>query len=301
MLYKDTPYKVVKYLTKLSAVKVLPIEFAKENYIRYLIDRKAVEEKGKKLGTTKKFYDSFADEITDTFNQCNSFIEKFSFDYLENHYSVGEIETLIKIETEREKIIENDIALTNILAIYFGSSKYKTTNSNLTKAIKTILGIDIFPEEIKDQQFISILYPKEKTRFIILCENINRLIIKRHQFIEFWYAGGKNIKQLEFIPTPQHPIFYLCDWDFDGLNTYIKIKQKYFPKLTIFIPTNPESLMIEQDKVKKHRSKWKNNISFQYLIDKEKIIAENLFNTKSIIEEQKIMLSPENLISNGIN
>jgi hypothetical protein len=301
MLYKDTPYKVVKYLTKLSAIKVLPIEFTKENYIRYLIDRKAVEEKGKKLGTTKKFYDSFADEITYTFNQCNSFIEKFSFDYLENHYSVGEIETLIKIETEREKIIENDIALTNILAIYFGSSKYKTTNSNLAKAIKTILGIDIFPEEIKDQQFTSILYPKGKTRFIILCENINRLIIKRQQFIEFWYAGGKNIKQLEFIPAPQHPIFYLCDWDFDGLNTYIEIKQKYLPALTAFIPTNPESLMIEQEKVKKHRSKWKNNNSFQYLNDNEKIIAENLFNTKSIIEEQKIMLSHENLVNNGIN
>jgi uncharacterized protein YozE (UPF0346 family) len=233
--------------------------------------------------------------------KCSSFIEKFSFDYLENHYSVGEIETLIKIETEREKIVESDIALTNILAIYFGSSKYKTTNSNLAKAIKTILGIDIFPEEIKDQQFTSILYPKEKTRFIILCENINRLIIKRHQFIEFWYAGGKNIKQLEFIPAPQHPIFYLCDWDFDGLNTYIEIKQKYLPTLTLFIPTNHETLMIEQEKVKKHRSKWKNNYAFQYLNDKEKIIAENLFNTKSIIEEQKIMLTHENLICNKIS
>jgi hypothetical protein len=69
MLYKDTPYKVVKYLKKLSEAKVLPIEFAKENYIRYLIDRKAVEEKGKKLGITKKFHDSFNDEITNTFNQ----------------------------------------------------------------------------------------------------------------------------------------------------------------------------------------------------------------------------------------
>jgi hypothetical protein len=301
MLYKDTPYKVVKYLTKLSSIKVLPIEYAKENYIRYLIDRKAIEEKGKKLGTTKKFYDSFADEITDTFSHCSAFIEKFSFDYLENHYSVGEIETLIKIENEREKILESDNALTNILAIYFDSSKYKTTNSNLAKAIKTILGIDIFPEEIKDQQFTSILYPKEKTRFIVLCENINRLIIKRHQFIEFWYAGGKNIKQLEFIPKPQYPIFYLCDWDFDGLNIYIKIKQKYLPTLTLFIPTNHETLMIEQEKVKKHRSKWKNNNSFQYLIDNEKNLVENLFNTKSIIEEQKIMLTIENLLHNGIN
>jgi len=301
MLSKDTPYKVVQYLAKLSAAKVLPIEYPKENYIRFLIDRKAIEEKGKQFGTTNKFYEYYSDEITIAKKQCESFIEKYSFNYLENHYSVGDIEALIKIENEKEKIIESDVALTNILAIYFGSSKYKSANSNLAKAIKNILGIDIFPEEVKDQQFTSILYPKEETRFIVLCENINRLIMKRHQFIEFWYAGGKNIKQLEFIPKPQHKIFYLCDWDFDGLNTYIDIQQKYLPKLTSFIPANPESLMIEQDKVKEHCSKWKNKKCFQYLNDKEKIIAENLFNTKSIIEEQKIMLTLENLLCNGIN
>src|SRR6478672_6995220 len=140
MLYNDTPYKVVQYLAKLSVVKVLPMEYSKENYIRFLIDRKAIEEKGKQFGTTKKFYESFSGEIINTLHHCSSFIEKFSFDYLENHYSVGEIETLIKIESEREKIVEGDIALTNILATYFGSSKYKSTNSNLAKAIKTILG-----------------------------------------------------------------------------------------------------------------------------------------------------------------
>lgn len=154
------------------------------------------------------------------------------------------------------KIIEQEIAFQNILTLYFGSSKHKTAQSNLSKAIKTILGIEFFPEEIKDQQFISILYPKTKTRFIILCENKNRLITKRHEFIEYWYAGGKNIKPLEFIPEPQHPIFYLCDWDFEGLNIYIDIKRKYLPTLTAFIPTNPESLMIEQSKVKDHKSKW---------------------------------------------
>ena len=300
MLYKDTPYKVVQYLAKLSKAKVLPKEYVNENYIRFLLDRKAIEEKGKQFGATKKFYDSFSNEILNTFNQCNSFIEKYSFDYLENYYSVGEIEILIKIESDREKIIESDIALTNILATYFHSSKYATTNSNLVKAIKTILGIDIFPEEIKDQQFTSILYPKEKTRFIILCENINRLIIKRHSFIEFWYAGGKNIKQLEFVPTPKLPIFYLCDWDFDGLNTYIEIKQKYLSTLTAFIPSNPESLMVEQEKVKKHRSKWKNNTSFKFLNEKEKAVANILFNSKSIIEEQKIMLDEKNLHNNDI-
>jgi|JI6StandDraft_1071083.scaffolds.fasta_scaffold07729_4 hypothetical protein len=301
MLYKDTPYKVVQYLAKLSNEKVLPIAFKDENYIRHLIDRKAIEPNGKQFSITKKFEENFAGDIENAFSKCNSFIMKYDLSYLENHYSIDEIEALAKIEMDKLKIIEQDIAFQNILTLYFGSSKHKTAQSNLSKAIKTILGIEFFPEEIKDQQFISILYPKTKTRFIILCENKNRLITKRHEFIEYWYAGGKNIKQLEFIPEPQHPIFYLCDWDYDGLNIYIDIKRKYLPTLAAFIPSNPESLMIEQSKVRDHKSKWSSDKFLIHLNRTERSIAETLIKNKAIIVEQKILVTPENLLNNAIN
>jgi hypothetical protein len=301
MLYKDTPYKVVQYLAKLSNEKVLPIAFKDENYIRHLIDRKAIEPNGKQFSITKKFEENFAGDIENAFSKCNSFIMKYDLSHLENHYSIDEIEALAKIEMDKLKIIEQDIAFQNILTLYFGSSKHKTAQSNLSKAIKTILGIEFFPEEIKDQQFISILYPKTKTRFIILCENKNRLITKRHEFIEYWYAGGKNIKQLEFIPEPQHPIFYLCDWDYDGLNIYIDIKRKYLPTLAAFIPSNPESLMIEQSKVRDHKSKWSSDKFLIHLNRTERSIAETLIKNKAIIVEQKILVTPENLLNNAIN
>lgn len=301
MLYKDTPYKVVQYLVKLSNEKVLPIAYKDENYIRHLIDRKAIEPNGKQFSITKKFEENFSKEIQDVFNKCNSFITKYGFSYLENHYSIEEIEALINIERDKSKIIKQEIAFQNILTLYFGSSKHKTAQSNLSKAIKTILEIELFPEEIKDQQFISILYPKNKTKCIILCENKNRLITQRHEFIEYWYAGGKNIKQLEFIPEPQHPIFYLCDWDFEGLNIYIDIKRKYLPNLSAFIPANPESLMIEQSKVKDHKSKWSNEKFLIYLNQTERSIAETLIKNKAIIVEQRILVTPENLLNNAIN
>ena len=301
MLYKDTPYKVVQYLAKLSNEKVLPFAYKDENYIRYLIERKAIQPSGKQFSITKKFEENFAEEIENAFSKCSSFITKYDLSYLENHYSIEEIEALIKIETDKQQIIEQEIAFQNILTLYFGSSKHKTAQSNLSKAIKTILGIEFFPEEIKDQQFTSILYPKKKTRCIILCENKNRLITKRHEFIEYWYAGGKNIKQLEFIPQPQHPIFYLCDWDFDGLNIYIDIKRKYLPTLSAFIPTNPDSLMIEQSKVKDHKSKWSNDKFLIHLNKTERSIAETLIKNKAIIVEQKILVTPENLLNNAIN
>lgn len=300
MLYKDTPYKVVQYLAKLSNEKTLPFAYKDENYIRHLIERNAIQANGKQVSITKKFEENFAEEIENAFSKCSSFIAKYDLSYLENHYSVEEIEALIKIETDKSKIVEQEIAFQNILTLYFGSSKHKTVQSNLSRAIKTILEIEFFPEEIKDQQFTSILYPKKKTRCIILCENKNRLITKRHEFIEYWYAGGKNIKQLEFIPAPQYPIFYLCDWDFDGLNVYIDIKRKYLPTLTAFIPTNPDSLMIDQSKVKDHKSKWSNDKFLVHLNKIERSITETLIKNKAIIVEQRILVTPENLLNNAI-
>jgi len=301
MLFKDTPYKVVQYLAKLSKEKVLPVSYKNENYIRYLIDRKAIEPNGKQFSITKKFEENFLEEIETTFNQCNSFIAKYDLDYLENHYSIEEVESLIKIETEKQKIIEQEISLQNILTIYFGSSKHKTVQSNLSKAIKTILGIDVFPEESKDQQFTSILYPKRQTRFIILCENKNRLITPRHEFIEFWFAGGKNTKQLQFVPKPKHPMFYLFDWDYDGLEIYIRVKEKYFPSLQAFLPSNPSSLMEKQEDVKNHHSKWKNDKFLKHLNSREKNIATTLMKAPGwIIEEQKLLFTQENLLFNNI-
>lgn len=288
-------------MAKLSKEKVLPISYMNENYIRHLVDRKAIEPNGQQIRVKEKFEENFSEEINIVFNQCSCFITKYDLAYLENHYSIEEIESLIKIETDKQRIIEQEKALQNILTMYFGSSKHKTPQSNLSKAIKTILGIDSFPEESKDQQFTSILYPKGKTRCIILCENKNILITIRHDFIEYWYAGGKNIKQLDFIPQPQHPIFYLCDWDFDGLNIYIDIKRKYLPTLSAFIPTNPDSLMIEQSKVKDHKSKWSNDKFLIHLNKSERSIAETLIKNKAVIVEQKILVTAENLLNNAIN
>ena len=123
----------------------------------------------------------------------------------------------------------------------------------------------------------------------------------RHPFIEFWYAGGHNIHQLQFIPKQTKPIFYLFDWDFDGVNIYNHIKQNHFPTLTAFIPSDHESLMEKRDEVKRHRSIWNNDNCLQYLNDREKSIVTTLIQTDRIIEEQKILLTNENLLNNGIN
>ena len=101
----------------------------------------------------------------------------------------------MEIEKNKDKLIE--FTFQQILTEYFNSSKHTKKDSNLASAIKAVLGIEYFIEDDKDQQFLSILYPKKPTQFIFLCENKDRLRNPRHEFIEFWYVGGNNINQIQ--------------------------------------------------------------------------------------------------------
>jgi hypothetical protein len=299
MIPADTPYKVIKYLAKLSQERVLTKNHKGDKYIIHLIDRKFIDESpnsNTKFKTTDRFKNLFLKEIGPAFEKYNSFLRKHSILNLEHHCTIGELEQLILIEEEKPC----DLSLQEILTKYYKSSKHTPTNSNLAKAIKFVLGIAEFPEENKDQQFLSILFPKNETRFIVLCENKNRLRIPRHDFIEFWYAGGKNTKQLQFIPKPRHPIFYLFDWDCDGIEIYLSIKQNYFTELKAFLPSNPKLLMVDQATVKNHHSKWKKNMFLANLNNDERSIVETLIENDSIIEEQRILLTEQNLVHNAI-
>jgi hypothetical protein len=303
MIPAETPFKVLKYLMKLSDEKVLPKNYENETLMLHFVERNYLtspKNSPNKFFKTKDFEDILAEEIFPAFQKYDSFIKSCQIDKLGNHCTIKELEALIEIKKTKEKILCSEFSFQTILTQYFGSSKHRKVDSILSDVIKIILGIDYFPEESKDQQFISILYPKSETRFIIICENKNRLIVPRHDFIEFWYAGGKNTKQLRFVPKPKHPIFYLFDWDYDGLNIYIDIKKKYFPTLNAFIPDDFESLMEKQDEVKEHHSKWKNDNCLQYLNYFERTIVMTLILTDSIIEEQKIKLTNTNLLFNSI-
>lgn len=304
MIPSETPYKVIKYLVRISEEKSLQKNYESETLMLHWIERGYIanpKESPNKFFKTNLYDEPFAEEIFPLFQKYNSFIKKHKIENLENHYSVQDFEALIQIERGKVEILKDEHSFQTILTKYFGSSKHRKADSILSEAIKIILDIDFFPEESKNQQFLSILYPKNETRFIILCENRNRLIAQRHDFIEYWYAGGKNTEQLQFVPKPKFPIFYLFDWDFDGLNIYTHIKQRYFPTLTALIPDNFESLMEKQEGVKNHHSKWRNNNCVQYLSEKERAITKVLFDTDSIIEEQKIILDKKNLSINGIN
>ena len=115
--------------------------------------------------------------------------------------------------------------------------------------------------------------------------------------IELWYVGGNNTKPLLDLPLEKviHPIFYFCDWDYNGLQIFSRIKGIFNRKkvhidllepldLSIAIPTN----------VPHHKSSWKRE-QFSRLVkddftDSQKTIITTLINNDEWIEEESMNL-----------
>lgn len=294
----ETPFKVLKYLSRINSALKLPLKHEKDKVIIYLIDCNYLKIEGRNFTTSTDFRTKYAEFIFPVYHNIILLISKYNIQYTEDYYTTSDFACLLKIENNKKNLIESTFQ--QILTEYFKSSKHTKKDSNLASAIKAVLGIENFIEDDKDQQYLSILYPKKTSQFIILCENKDRLRNPRHEFIEFWYVGGNNINQLQFIPKTTTPIFYLCDLDFDGLNIYNNIKKKYLKSLKIIIPKNFEHLMIKQTDVKNHKSIWKNDAILLSLKNNEKPIVKVLIEEKKIIEEQRIILSKENLEFNEI-
>ncbi len=301
MLQLDTPYKILKYLIKLNDEKILVKKFTSDKIIIHLTDRGFMESFGNKFKITEKFIEKYNTDFLPEYNKCDNFLKKFGIEYLENHSTIGEIEKLLLVEENRNKIIIQNYSHQQILTEFFGSSKHTKIDSTLSKALKAILSIDQFLEDCKDLQYLSILYPKKKTQYIILCENKNRLLIPRHDYIEFWFAGGKNINQLKYVPIPTCPIYYLFDWDFDGINIYLGIRTNCFTALKALIPAKFAALMVKQEDVKQHKSKWKVGEYLSKLNTQEREIVELLIKENKVIEEQNIQLTNELYLLNKIN
>jgi hypothetical protein len=194
-----------------------------------------------------------------------------------------QINSLIDIRDDKEELLKQNISLKEISTTYFKSAKKIKEDSQLYKAILSILGVTSLKRDEHDHQYLWILHAhNKKPRAIILCENDNLLKKSRLKDIEIWYAGGNNTAKLQFVPEPNLPLYYLCDWDSNGLEIYQRIKRDYFQKIEIIIPEKPLLKDMDDD----HR--WKVEID-DNLFSKEAIkLISLLHNKEKWIEEESI-------------
>lgn len=153
----------------------------------------------------------------------------------------------------RDSILAAEESVRGVSEMFFKNEKYLEGFNSLVNAVKSILGIPELAND-KDQQYMHILKVTSPSR-IVLCENLDflkRPSRPRKHGVELWYAGGKNIEKLNYTGTISLPIYYSCDWDYDGLMIYQLVKKK-IPQIRLLFPNGPRKSIVTTE----HKSVWK--------------------------------------------
>ncbi len=159
-------------------------------------------------------------------------------------FAAEDLNSLIRLKEDSSELLAHEgLTLKHVSSKYFSTSKQIKKGSVIEKAISKIL-----PDLITDSsnaQYLHVLHSSEAPTAIVLCENLDQLNRPRRRNIELWYAGGNNTTKLAFVPAPNLPLYYLCDWDYAGLMIYSRIKTRYFPSIQLIEPAEPVFKSIE--------------------------------------------------------
>lgn len=214
-------------------------------------------------------------------------------------YTVNDIRSLQFIADNREQIRTSLTTRRTFSEEFFehGGSKHLDTYKSLDKLVLSILGVENYPlEDPKLHQWRFVVDVGEP-RCIVLCENLNFLKmprVAREQNIELWYVGGNNTKGAYFINDDKldKPLFYSCDWDYNGLAIYIRLKcilKKKGCNIQLLYPSEP--IRKYPVDMKKHKSKWKSTLPFSgleqsFFSPREIHLINELIDTNKWVEEE---------------
>jgi len=214
-----------------------------------------------------------------------------------------------KLMELKEQIINARENIQGVSKMFFKSTKYIADNSNsksLETAVKSLIGITEFP--VNEKQYLKPFHCKhENAKVTILCENFYFLKFPHYieeNEIELMYVGGYNVSKLNNLIDVKLPIYYLCDWDYDGLQIYENAKNiidnlknnEY--KLQLLTPNGKSEKISETEG--HHSSKWENKNKFicgltkQFYNEEQIDLIEILIQNDEWIEEEGNKL--ENII-----
>lgn len=240
---------------------------------------------------------------------------------IQSNYSEFEIRALMTMKNSKSilnelktKIEKGEESRKGISNLFFKASKYIQKDSALERAVLKIIGIKEFPQN-ENQGFYHV--PCLNPKFIIICENMYflTLSIARQNNVELWCAGGNNIKPFENISKIDYPIYYLCDWDYDGLKIYESIANKIDKikdkksSLKLISPDGKRERIVDTSDF--HSSQWQNGLNLSGLdplkySDEQKDLIMDLIVSNEWIEEESndlhsiIKFCENNLLSLGL-
>lgn len=159
-----------------------------------------------------------------------------------------------ELEEIRQQIITSNETRRGVSLMFFKNEKHLNSSEALERAVKTILNIESFADD-RDFQYLYTLQCHDP-KLIVLCENLYFLKMPekaRKNNIELWYAGGRNIEKLIYSQNRNLPIYYMCDWDYDGLDIFKSVK-KILPNIELLTPNGEPKDIIKTE----HKSLWVN-------------------------------------------
>ncbi|MFM2284107.1 MAG: hypothetical protein RL222_1611 [Bacteroidota bacterium] len=271
-------WKALKQLNQLYLEGETSIELLGVPLGKRILDMEYVITVNKNTISKTDFFDSFySDKLQEKFINYSELIEKYNLN--DTNFEESELDALLKIEQNKEQIVDSGKSQKEISTLYFDSAKYLTKASKLYNAVISVLEINEFPIDEHDQQYLKILHCKSRIpKAIILCENDNQIKKERMYDVELWYAGGRNTAKLKYVIEPEIPFYYLCDWDNRGIEIYQSIKRNHFPKIEILVPQDPIKTL---DKIRE----WKTEIDYSLFPKNAVELLTKLIPDKWIEEE----------------
>lgn len=322
---KKLNWRIIKKLHRLYLGKPVPKgstrnknSFINHPYIKRLYDKRYIKDKignGKvfiKQEYEERFNLLYKKEFVDkegnfTHDIYADFLQSINVNIDKTNLLEDDIKRLIELKTFwtddklvklRWQIINARENLQGVSNMFFKATKYVAANPSLETAVKALIGIEKFVES--SELYLKPFNCKHKNaKITILCENFYFLKFPHHiqeNEIELMYVGGYNVKRLKNLVDVQLPIYYLCDWDFDGLKIYEKAKEiidnldNNIYKLKILTPNGKSERVCEPKGF--HGSEWKNKEQFicglnPKFYNKEQIILINhLIKKDEWIEEE---------------
>jgi len=305
---KQLTWRVIKALHQLYHEKQTRLQIREHPYIDHLFSYpdKCLEyvQKGAKkviVPTTKFNAEYTKQDFEHLYITYEKFLSENDLLKIQSNYSELEIKALMTMKQSesilnelKRKVEKGEESRKGISNLFFKSAKHIQKGSVLEQAVLKIIGVQEFPQN-ENQGFyhVSCLNPK----FIIICENMYflTLTIARQNNVELWCAGGNNTKPFENIPKIDYPIYYLCDWDYDGLKIYERIANiiecisDKKSSLKLITPNGKKENIVGTSDY--HDSQWQSHLPFSSLnpdrySNEQKELISNLIASNEWIEEE---------------
>ncbi len=303
---------VLKALHKLYETRRIKktISLSSDPYFQMFLQTGEVYEVGKFYNSTDKYEGLYREKHCNKYGIYKDFLERLELD--KKRFEEDDINKLIELEKKvnndtlvpsRSELIKAQESVRGFSLMFFKNDKYLDKKDSLIDAINLILNIKLVSN--KDQQYLYVLQCDDP-KLIVLCENLDFLRkdkLPRENKYELWYAGGRNVPKLAYIPEIRRglPIYYSADWDKDGLEIF-ELAKKHIPDLELLHP-NGQSKSITSTE---HKSHWKypedpdaiSGLTPSLYTERDKTLIRNLITSDHWITEEgnnlKIMIETSN-------